>query len=94
MTRPVAGLPDDLSQSDAAHTLPYPVHLFKGSATQPAPDASSISTHIPTEKPRVVLTWIFVCPCAASAASGAAPQPVPTLKPTLWLELTRFGGHP
>ena len=50
MTRPVAGLPDALSQSEAAHTLPYPVVAFSGSATQPAPDASSIRTHWPTEK--------------------------------------------
>ena len=56
MTRPVAGLPDELSQSDAAHTLPYPVVAFIGSATQPAPEASSIRTHWPTEKLAVLLT--------------------------------------
>ena len=30
MTRPVAGLPDELSQSEAAHTLPYPVGGIQG----------------------------------------------------------------
>jgi hypothetical protein len=83
MTRPVAGLPDELSQSDAAHTLPNPVVAFSGSATQPAPEASSIRTHIPTENLLVLVTWIVVCPCAASVANGVAPQPVPTTDPTL-----------
>jgi hypothetical protein len=54
-----------------------------GSVTQPAPDASSIRIHDPTEKPLVLLTWIVVCPCAASTANGVAPQPVPTTEATL-----------
>jgi len=60
MTRPVAGLPEELSQSEAAHTCPNLVHAFNGSLTHPAPDASSIRTHWPTEKLAVLLTLTVV----------------------------------
>src|SRR6185312_6816120 len=78
-SRIVPGEPDELRKSEVALRLAPPVGL----AVVTGCGDSSISTHMPTEKLAVLVTWTTVSPCAASAVS-VAPQlvgVVPRLHP-------------